>query len=59
MFCPLGALRVARGACDFCDEATLEGMREDVFSCFEKSNKTAYFKTCFGGIFLTQDLQKK
>jgi hypothetical protein len=51
MFCPLGALRVAKGACDFCDEATLEEMKEDVFSCFENSNNNAFFKTCFGKIF--------
>jgi hypothetical protein len=51
MFCPLGALRVAKGVCDFCDEATLEEMREDVFSYFENSNKNAFFKTCFGKKF--------
>jgi hypothetical protein len=51
MFCPLGALRVAKGVCDFCDEATLEEMREDVFSCFENSNNNAFFKTCFGKNF--------
>jgi hypothetical protein len=51
MFCPLGALRVAKGACDFCDETTFEEMREDVFSCFENSNNNAFFKTCFGKIF--------
>jgi hypothetical protein len=49
MFCPLGALRVAKGVCDFCDETTLEEMRECVFSYFENSNTNAFFKTCFGG----------
>jgi len=47
MFCPLGALRVAKGACDFCDEATLEEMKEDVFSCFENSNNNAFFQDMF------------
>jgi hypothetical protein len=47
MFCPLGALRVAKGVCDFCDETTLEEMRKDVFSYFENSNKNVFFKTCF------------
>jgi hypothetical protein len=51
MFFPLGALRVAKGACDFCDETTFEEMREDVFSCFENSNNNVFFKTCFGKIF--------
>ena len=51
MFCPLGALRVAKGVCDFCDETTLEEMREDVFSYFENSNKNVFFKTCFGKNF--------
>jgi hypothetical protein len=51
MFFPLGALRVAKGVCDFCDEATLEEMREDVFSYFENSNINAFFKTCFSGNF--------
>ena len=51
MFCRLGALRVAKGVCDFYDEAILEEMREDDFLCFENSNKIAFFKICFGGFF--------
>ena len=47
-----GALRVAKGVCDFCDEATLEEMREDGFSYFENSKINAFFKTCFFKNFL-------